>query len=382
MPPQISILGAGIAGVTTAIALQQAGYSTRLLEAAAAIKPVGAGLGLGANAMLAFKKLGMMEEVVQAGRVLPSFSIFDRKGKLITRTDSKRLNAKYGISNFTIHRAALHQLLLSKIDPQSILLNKKAIDVIQHENSVSILFENGSRLDTEFLVVADGINSLARKKLLPAVMPRYAGYTCWRAVINNATLQLAESSETWGTAGRFGIVPLADNKIYWFACVNAEHNDERFKNFGVSDIVNHFKDFHQPIPALLEETRNEDLIWGDIIDIKPISRFAFGNILLIGDAAHATTPNLGQGACQAIEDAVILGSELGKTPDIKLAFKNFEQRRLKRTAFITNSSWTIGKVAQLENNLLAGLRNLAFRLTPDRVNERQLSKVYDVGFDG
>jgi 2-polyprenyl-6-methoxyphenol hydroxylase-like FAD-dependent oxidoreductase len=210
--------------------------------------------------------------------------------------------------------------------------------------------------------------------------PRFSGYTCWRAVIDNSSLNLTETSETWGTNGRFGIAPLAGNKIYWFACINAPQNDRVMREFKVTDLQKVFKDFHEPVPAILECTKDVDLIWSDISDLEPLNQYAFNNVLLIGDAAHATTPNMGQGACQAIEDAVILADEINSNIDITGAFTKFEQRRLKRTHYIINTSQMLGKIAQLENPILASIRNFLFRKLPDSFKEKQLKKIYRVDF--
>ncbi|WP_153797565.1 FAD-dependent monooxygenase [Foetidibacter luteolus] len=376
---QIAIAGAGIAGLTTAIALKNKGIETQIFEAAPAVKGIGAGLALAANAMQAFERLGIAEEVSRCGRMLPSFTIYDEKKKVINRTNSEAISKKYGADNFTIHRAALYDLLYSKLNPQQVVINKKLVAAEQLPNGIKLVFQDGSIHFTDALIAADGIHSSIRKKLLPASAPRYAGYTCWRAVINNDFLNLTETSETWGLKGRFGIVPLLD-KVYWFACINAPYSSSRMKAFTIDDLQRHFKDFHEPIPAILQQTKNEHLIWNDIMDIRPIHQYAFGNILLIGDAAHATTPNLGQGACQAIEDAVILANELAANANIPEAFKQFEQRRLKRTHYITNTSWKIGKAAQTSNRLFAGIRNTLFRLLPQSVNEKQFQKLYRVDF--
>jgi 2-polyprenyl-6-methoxyphenol hydroxylase-like FAD-dependent oxidoreductase len=376
----ITILGGGIAGLSTAIALKNAGIETMVFEAAAEIKAVGAGLGLGANAIKAFKVLGIAEEVMEAGRFLPSFTVYNQKGKQITKTDSVSVSKKYGLDNFTIHRADLHSLLLSKINPGCIKTNKRVQTIEQNENNIILHFQDGTVHETDYLIAAEGIHSIVRKHLLPESKPRYAGYTCWRAVIDNTKLQLNECSETWGSKGRFGIVPLAGNKIYWFACVNASANDSVMKNFTVLDLLDQFAGYHHPIPSILKETKNENLIQADINDIKPINRYAFNNILLIGDAAHATTPNLGQGACQAIEDAVILAAEIEKNNDIVTAFKQFEQMRMKRTHWIINTSLLTGKIAQLENKFLIRLRNFLFSHLPKRINEKQFQKLYKTDF--
>jgi 2-polyprenyl-6-methoxyphenol hydroxylase-like FAD-dependent oxidoreductase len=380
MENETTIIGGGIAGLATAISLNKIGINTLIFEAAPRIRAVGAGLGLGANAMMAFKKINLLDEVINEGRILNSFSIYDQNGKLITKTDNKKISEKFGVNNFTIHRANLHQLLISKINPKTIYTNKKVISVDQNNDSIKLQFQDGSTHETEFLIAADGIHSSIRKKILPDVQLRFAGYTCWRAVIDNSKLNLNESCEIWGLGKRFGIVPLANNKIYWFACVNSTQNNSNMAKYKISDIKKKFVEFNGSVQTILDETKNEDLLWNDIIDIKPINHFAYNNILLIGDAAHATTPNMGQGACQAIEDAVIISDEIIKNRKLKEAFINFENRRLKKTHFVTNTSWNIGKIAQIENKLLAYLRNLVFHLTPQKINEKQLEKIYKIDF--
>jgi 2-polyprenyl-6-methoxyphenol hydroxylase-like FAD-dependent oxidoreductase len=381
MEKRVAITGAGIAGLSAAIALRNIGIEAVVFESAPVLKPLGAGLALAANAVKAFDYLGIAKEVVRNGKVLPSFTIYDQQGKVITKNDSLQLNEKYGTSNLTIHRADLHKVLLSKLDKSSIQLNKKVVDYVKNGDEVSIKFQDGTSYETDYLIVADGIHSPLRKKLLPDSLPRFAGYTCWRAIIENVEPGVVEASETWGTDGRFGIVPLANNKIYWFACLNSSQDNEVYKNYTVEDLRLHFKDFHGSIPAILKKTKNENLIWNDIIDIKPIHQYAFDNILFIGDAAHATTPNMGQGASQAIEDAAFLLSEVKKTSDFTVAFKRFEERRLERTHYITNTSWKIGRAAQIENKVLAAIRNMVFRLIPDGLNERQFKLLYNVSFD-
>jgi 2-polyprenyl-6-methoxyphenol hydroxylase-like FAD-dependent oxidoreductase len=242
-------------------------------------------------------------------------------------------------------------------------------------------FQDGTMHETDYLIAAEGIHSVVRRYVLPDCKPRYAGYTCWRAVIDNSKLWLNECSETWGSKGRFGIVPLADNKIYWFACVNTVANNTAIKNYTVPDLQKQFAGYHYPVEAILKATKNENLIWADINDLKPINRYAFNNILLIGDAAHATTPNLGQGACQAVEDAVILAAAIKNNSDTTAAFKKFEQRRLKRTHWIVNTSRRIGKIAQLEQKQLIRIRNFILKNIPQSVNDRQFKKLYNTDFN-
>ncbi len=380
--PTFTILGAGIAGLSTAIALKKIGIHAQVFEAAPEFKPLGAGLLLAANAVQAYRKIGISKKIIARGRALPLFEILDDSGCRISHIDAAAIQQKYGVHNFAIHRADLHEVLLEQLAPGQLQYGKRATGCLPGPNGMQeVRFADGSSHHTDFLIVADGIHSAIRRQLLPGAVERYAGYTCWRAVIEAGGINQTSATETWGAAGRFGIVPLTGERIYWFACVNAPKNDPALRDFCVADLQRVFGNFHEPIPAILAQTRDADLIWNDIVDLKPIPRFAFGNILLLGDAAHATTPNMGQGACQAIEDAVVLADELkNQTADPAAAFRAFEQRRLKRTHFIVNNSWTLGRMAQWQNPLLTTLRNGLFRLLPDRVNEAQLEKVLTVDF--
>jgi len=375
-----TIIGGGIAGLTTAIALQRIGIEARIFEAAPAIKPVGAGILLAGNAIKAFQRLGIQKPIIARGSPLPTLSILNQKGNVLSYADTKAISRQYGLHNFAIHRAELHAALFAELNDNQIILNKRATGIKQIHKKTRIHFADATTYETDALIVADGIHSAVRQQLMPEATIRYAGYTCWRAVITNPELELSGASETWGRGKRFGIVPLANDQIYWFACVNAPENDPISKAYQAEDLQRIFGDFHEPIPTILEHTQDDDLIWNDILDIKPISRFAFGNVVLIGDAAHATTPNMGQGACQAIEDAVVLADELANHDAPAAAFAAFERRRMKRTHFVVNASWRLGKIAQWRNPIAVALRNTLVRLTPDAVNEQQFKRLLEVDF--
>lgn len=376
----IIILGGGIAGLTAAIALNKIGMRPQVYEAAPEIKAVGAGLVLAANAMNAFQKLGIAQAVMAEGRLLDAFSVKDEQGRLITQTDSLALSKKYGADNFTIHRANLHRVLRSHLDPAQVQTHKCCTGFERQGAQVRVHFSDGSSALADYLLAADGIHSPVRQQLLPGATTRYAGYTCWRAVIRNPSPDLHETTETWGPGGRFGIAPLAHGLLYWFACIKARRHDARLAHYTVQDLLSQFGHYHDPIPEIIRSTKNEDLIQNDIDDIAPLPQYAFGNILLIGDAAHATTPNMGQGACQAIEDAVILADEIQKAPALPEAFRAFETRRLARTHFVIRQSRLIGDVAQVQNRSLGALRNALMRALPASFRERQFDKVLRVDF--
>jgi 2-polyprenyl-6-methoxyphenol hydroxylase-like FAD-dependent oxidoreductase len=378
MSNKILILGGGIAGLTTAIALHRKNMDFMVYEAVPEIKAIGSGITLAGNAMKVLEQLQVADQVKSRGHLITSMIIQDEKGNYISALDTRKIIGKYGMCNVAIHRGALHEVLLGEIPPGRIHTGKKATGFSEKESSVVLKFDDGTEAEGSAVIVADGIHSAIRKQLIPDSTPRYAGYTCWRGIVENIWNIEDHAVETWGTTGRIGYVPIGNNKVYWFACKNAPYQDVHMQHFTREELRKNFEIFANPIPQIIEQTPEENIIWNDIVDIKPIPRFAFNRILLIGDAAHATTPNLGQGACLGIEDAVVVADVLEQQPDLVKAFRVFEQKRLKRAHFIVNTSYRLGKVAQVEHPWIAKMRNALFRLLPDYVNERQLKQVLNV----
>lgn len=378
--PSFVIIGGGVAGLTAAIAFQNLDIPYTLYESASVLQGIGAGFGLAANAMEAFDHLGLKAEISALGHILHSFAILDEQGEVLLDPSTEKLARTYNQQNFAIHRADLHLHLLSKVNPTVIKLGKRAVSLSRQDRQITVCFDDGSVVETDYLIIADGVHSRLRMQLEPASRPRYSGYTCWRATIDNSRLQVSKGSETWGRKGRFGLTPLTQDRLYWYACINAPEKSKKFMSYTVADLLRHFGDYYDPIPQALAETSTDQLIWNDIVDIAPLKRFAYGNILLIGDAAHATTPNMGQGACQAIEDVAVLIDELKKKQKMEEAFRNFERRRLGRTRYITSTSSFIGKVAQWESPFLICFRNMLMKMMPPSLAQRNIAKLLSTDF--
>lgn len=377
---EYAIIGGGVAGLSMAIAFLDLKKDFLVFEQSTVLKGIGAGFGLAANAMQAFDCLGLRKEVEEIGYYTETYAILDAKGRTLIAPNTQRLSARYNQKNFTVHRADLHRYLVSKLPSERILLGKRLLRFDKTDDAVSLSFEDGTTYRCRYLIVADGVRSIVRQQLLPHAKPRYSGYTCWRATISNRAIGLRHGSETWGSKGRFGMTPLIHDRIYWYACINAPQNSAVHKNYSITDLLRNFSDYHNPIPEILSHTSDEDLLWNDIIDIKPLTRFAFNNILLIGDAAHATTPNMGQGACQALEDVAVLRQEIIRNGSVEKAFKNFETRRLKRTKYITDTSRRIGRAAQYTHPWMIGVRNTMLRLVPAQWTQATLKKLLEVDF--
>lgn len=375
-----TILGAGIAGLSTAIALRRLGIEAEIYEAAHHLEPVGAGIGIAANGVNALRRLGVEDELLPYSYPLSFLAIYDPNGMPIMRIGTEQQEARHGSAQLAVHRAHLQMCLLARLDPARVRVNKRAVEASPSHDGYTLRFDDGSSIRTRYLIVADGIHSVIRQAGWPGSAPRYAGYQCWRGIADMTGLGIHEASEIWGPAGRVGMVPLTDNRLYWFACINGRQDDPALRGFTRDDLLRHFRGYTRLFNAILHRTPGELIIRSEIMDIRPLDHFAKGNMLLVGDAAHAMTPNLGQGACQALEDAIVLGECLSENSCVAQAFRAFEQRRLERTRRIMVHSRRLGDWAQLSSPVLCRMRDTLFRWLPHSVHQRQLDWIHAPGF--
>lgn len=373
---KILINGGGIAGLTCAIAMTKLGFEVEVFEVASEIKPAGAGIVIQSNAIKALEYLNIADKIIECANPINQLAILDENGKVINNQKPSSLTSEL-FAGLAIHRHTLHKILAEYLPPKALFTNKKVTTIFDNNEKVVLLFEDGSSVEGDYLISADGINSIIRQLLIPDSKPKYAGYICWRSVVDNSTLNIKSATESWGSKGRFGIVPINENKLYWYATVNSHQYDVKINHYSLKNLKEHFSDYHSPVGEILDLSSDEKLIKNPICDIKPISQFAFNRILLIGDAAHATTPNLGQGACQAIEDVMVIHQEISSGKTLPDAFKSFERRRIKKAKFIIETSRKLGAIGQIENKLLIALRNMIFKLTPNFVTEHQFKKIYN-----
>jgi 2-polyprenyl-6-methoxyphenol hydroxylase-like FAD-dependent oxidoreductase len=365
------IIGGGIGGLTAAIALRRAGVEVTVYERATELTEVGAGIALASNAMKVFAALGLVDRITSLGLPLASAAIRTWKGDAITKTSNA-----YQFMNVCVHRADLQRVLAEALGEEHLRLGYECVGFQNGSNGVIATFGNREVAAGDFLVGADGLHSVVRTQLHGAESPRYSGYTVWRGVTTSEGEPA--TSESWGHGKRFGIVPLGKSRVYWFATKNApegqlEHPQER-----KGELLDLFKGWHHPIADLIEATDPQAILRHDVYDRKPLRRaWGRGPVTLLGDAAHPMTPNLGQGACQAIEDALVLAQQLRGAIDTIAALRSYEAQRLHRTGYITNLSWRIGELSQWENPVLCWLRNAAFKAVPVSIQIKQLKKVVE-----
>ncbi len=359
---KVIIIGGGIGGVTAAIALKRAGMDVTVYERAEELREVGSGLPLWTNALRALHKLGLGDELGELGVQVTSVRVSTWRGDTLTDTSNDKYLKQLGTITIVVHRAELLALLLKTLGEDRVQLGMNCVGFTQDEIGVCARFEGGQEVRGDVLIGADGIHSIIRTQLFGLIKPGYVGYTCWRGLAHISRTGL--ETWAWGKGCQFGITPMSQERAYWFVQKYAPEGEKDKPCGKKSEVLEMFHDWHDPIPAVIEATAEKDILRNDIYELKHLHQWSQGRVTLLGDAAHAMTPNLGQGACQAIEDAVALGECLKNATDILAALKLYETQRVSRANNITRLAHLIGQSVQWGNPILAGARNTIIRNIP------------------
>lgn len=373
---RVLIIGGNFAGLAAAIALRRVGIESAMFERANELRGINAGLVIQIPTMKALKKLGLLDQMrAITGHPMEGIELRSPSGKLLATIPQSPVGRELGTPGFVVHRADYLNILAHELEGTGIVhLDANCIGFEQDEDGVTAYFADGHEEHGAVLIGADGIHSVVRKVLLGNEPPRYAGYTAWRAMptfthpaIIPGVLQQAE-----GRGQIFGIYPAKD-KVYWFAGKKTAPGGSDTPVGRKQELLNLYKGWYEPIEALIEATDESQILRNDVYDRKPVNRWGTGRVTLMGDAAHPTTPTLGQGAGLAIEDAVVLAKELALAHDlsdyatVEAALRAYERNRMPRSAAIVNESWKIGRNILVTNPLQCRVRDFFLSLTPKSV---------------
>jgi 2-polyprenyl-6-methoxyphenol hydroxylase-like FAD-dependent oxidoreductase len=374
------IIGGGIAGLTTAIAMQRLGMRVTVCESAPEIKPLGAGIWMAPNAMQVFHRLGIADKVNAAGVPLQNIQVVDEHMRPIMRTDQERVRQWFGYTTTAIKRARLQEVLLAELAPATVQLGKTLVSLTEDAEGVTATFTDGTAVKAAFVVAADGIHSAVRGQLFPGARFGSTGHIVWRG-ISEVKLQPAfrkSIMEVWAKGVRFGFSEIADGVVDWFVGEKGAP-DGSYSNGLKAHLLHTFRDFAYPVTTILEAADEPRIIRNDITDFDPIPQWSKGKVCLIGDAAHASTPYMGQGGCQAVEDAYAVAQCLHQQPTVEQAFAAMQRLRRPKALHIVNTSRIMGRVGYLQH-APAAVRNFIIRATPSLIIEQQFRRVYALNF--
>ncbi|MFF5103343.1 FAD-dependent monooxygenase [Streptomyces sp. NPDC000134] len=367
------VVGGGIGGLAAAIGLRRVGWEVTVVERASVLDDAGAGISLAANGLRALDELGVGAAVRSASRGQYSGGTRTPGGGWLARMDGAALERAVGTPIMGIPRSTLHKLLREALPAEALRIGSRAGAVRQTGPGTVRVDCGDTALEADLVVAADGVGSKVRGLLFPAHPgPVYSGSTVLRAVTERPVDPRTDFELTWGRGAEFGHIAFPDGRAEWHAVLTLPART-RFAD-PLAELRRRFRDWHDPIPALLDATRPADVLHHDVAELRaPLPSFTAGRIALLGDAAHAMTPNLGQGACQALEDAVTLAAALAAAPTIEAALARYDAERRPRSQAVARAARQAGRMGhQLSHPLAVALRDTAMRLTPSRAAIRMI----------
>jgi 2-polyprenyl-6-methoxyphenol hydroxylase-like FAD-dependent oxidoreductase len=363
---QIAIIGAGIGGLTAALALQQSGFQVEVFEQAPELLEVGSAIAIWSNAMRVLDRLQLAEKILEHGGVVEELCWMDQNGFLLNRVSISNRKTPA----VALHRSDLQRTLRQALPQSSIHLGHSIVEYSQRGDKMIARFANGQSVEADFLIGADGIHSRVRSQFLTDGEPTKRGYTIWRgtSAITPSVLPPATGIELYGRGKRFGIGPVGLGRTGWWAAGNTDHTDR------LTDL---FVGWYAPVMELIEATPAASVLQTIATDREPNKRWGAGRMTLLGDAIHPTTPNLGQGGCQSMEDAIVLARCFEKYGASEDALRHYERHRYPRTAILTRISRYYGSVGRWENIWARALRRMALSLVPEPMAQRSMRFVFD-----
>ena len=372
MDTRILIVGGGVAGLMAKNRLESLGYTPMLVEKGDALRADGAGILLGANVLRIFRECGLEEALLSKSQTLREIRSLDAKGGYIGKFDLVKIYNDTSYKTVAVHRHDLHEILSNSVNQDTIRLSHKLTKIKDNGTTYNVEYENGEQEEYDYIIGADGLYSQVREELFEHIPLRDSMQGCWRFITDiPSDIDVTSSCEMWGDQKRVGIFPIGQGKVYCFLVITRKGNEEQMS---FEEVLDTFKEFGGDWPSVANsiDTSKTELLYGKLADLQSIALHE-KRAILIGDAGHATTPNLGQGAAMGIEGAYIFG-ELLKENSIDKAMELYAKRRYNRVDNIRERSRLIGKVAHIKSPFWRGVRNFIMRMTPASSTQKQFEK--------
>jgi 2-polyprenyl-6-methoxyphenol hydroxylase-like FAD-dependent oxidoreductase len=373
------VVGAGIGGLAAAAGLCAAGWTVTVCDRVSSLDPVGVALGLAPNGLRALDVFGA-GDVLRELAVPQEVGIRRSDGRWLMRSTTRSVIAdRFGDPIILLPRSALVDALAARVPPGVLSLATEVTSVVPGgpgRRETARVVTTAGELEADLVVAADGIGSATRSALFPGHPGlRYAGFTTWRLLTDPVRGQAGVTgpvpmAESWGRGTVFGVMPLSDGRVYCYAAAPAPPGQRAADN-ELAELVRLFGRWHEPIPGLLASAAPRDVLRHDVAELAgPLPSFHRGRVALLGDAAHPMTPNLGQGACQALEDAAVIARLAAEAePDeVPALLARYTAARLPRTGNVVRWSRRAGTMTTWAAPPAVAVRNtamwLAGRLPP------------------
>lgn len=381
MRERIAIVGGGIGGLTAAVALHQMGFAVRVFERAPELREVGAGLALLSNAMCVLDGIGLGREARALGYPLRRAGFSNASGELLFEMHLDEVLSLDAPPSHVVHRAELHRLLLRELPAGVVTPGAECRGFTDDASGVTIHFTNRPDETADVLIGADGIHSVVRQALWGETPLRYSGQTCYRGIASHTLRDPEALREITGAGKRAAAIAIGPNRVYWWAALNAPRGEVDDPATRRTRLLREFSGWPHDLPEAIAATPPDRILRNDLVDRPPLRRWSRGRVTLLGDAAHPMQPNLGQGACTAMEDGWVVACALSRYgDDLPAALRAYEAARLPRTTKIVAQSWCFGVPVRWRNPVAVVLRDFLTRLAPRRrltANFRELLN-YDV----
>ena len=338
--PKIAIIGGGLGGAAAALALHRHGIEAEVYEKAPELSEIGAGLNLSPNALKAFRYLGVEDAAIDIGyqaaeQVIRSY----RSGRVLARLQRDHsIVDRYGAMFLTIHRADLLDILVHALPDGMVRLDAGCIGVETRPGGAVARFADGSAVEADAVIGADGIRSAVRESLFGPVAPSFTGRVCWRGLVPREAITddryAMQMTSWWGPHGHIVHYPVRRGELVNFVAhrdTDAWTEESWTYECDRGELMEIFADWNPDLLKLLESSERY-YKWA-LYDRDPLESWGRGRITLLGDAAHPMLPYLGQGACMAVEDACILAEAIVRAPDdLEAALRDYERLRMPRTS--------------------------------------------------
>jgi 2-polyprenyl-6-methoxyphenol hydroxylase-like FAD-dependent oxidoreductase len=364
---KVVIVGGGVGGLTTALALKRAGVEVEVHEKYAHPASRATGFTLWSFAIKHLQELGL-DDPTRIGSPIEFTEIHNQRGDLIEEMPVGEVSRKLGAPSCDVNRPDLQQVATELLGDGVVKMGSECVGVEQDGDTATALLAGGGRAEGDLVIGADGAHSVTRDSVVPAVKLNYSGYSAWSGVLEGFEHEAFKPNrhiEIWARGSKAGVADVGDGRARWYVTRRAPAGAEG--PIDKDEILAHVDGWYELIRAAVQAAPPDSIVSTEAWDMEPIDTWIDGRLVLLGDSAHLTTPFAAMGACMTIEDAVDLTSHLTGDAPLAEALAAYQADRKRRDEDVVKKGRKMGKLSQMHSPLMCWLRDEAFEhMPPDK----------------